>query len=135
MVDMKVFTLVEKLPKGSVLLQPLWIHNEKPDRLKSRMVAFDPKRTKIKTLRSSAKVVFQDSLQMLLALGASQGIKSDFFDINYAFLFADITEGDYYIKTPAVFSNIYTMKYLTVSKAIYGLKSTLFTKKILFTCF
>lgn len=123
-IDMGVFKGSNKLPKDAILLRPLWVHTQKPNKLKSRMVCFNPKTVHITKLGNSAPVISSSGINILLSLAARQGLDVQFFDINNAFLYAYMKPGKYFIQTPSLFSDVFKTKYLELVKSTYGLQES-----------
>jgi len=123
-INMKVFKAAKSLPKDAVLLRPLWVHTVKPNNLKSRMVCFNPKTVHQKVLMTSAPVISSNGINILLSLAATQGLVVQFFDIDNAFLYADMPPGKYFIRTPPLFQDVFKSDYVELVKSTYGLQES-----------
>lgn len=120
-IDMEVFEPSYQLPDNPVYLREIWVHVNKASGPKSRMVIFNPKMVKIKTLMNSAPVVASQSFHTLLHLAGIQNLELKLFDIDSAFLYGDLPDNNYVLRTPAIFRDVFKSPYLALKKAAYGL--------------
>lgn len=120
-IDMKVFQPCFTLPTKPIYLREIWVHVTKATGPKSRMVIFNPKMVKIKTLMNSAPVVSSQSFHTMLHLAGIQNLQLKLFDIDNAFLYGDLPENNYILRTPAIFRDVFKSPYLVLKKAAYGL--------------
>lgn len=142
-IDMKVFKPAYSVPQGGTILRPLWVYVAKPDRLKARMVCFNPKTVHQTHLMKSAPVISAPAINLLFGIAARQNQQVQFFAIDNAFLYADMPPQKYYMATPPIFKDIYKTPFVELNKSTYGLQesprafydhlSTILTTKLGFT--
>lgn len=123
-IDMDVLKPANFVPKGGTLLRPLWVYVAKPDRLKARMVCFNPKTVHKTQLMKSAPVISAPAINLLFGIAARQNQQVQFFDIDNAFLYADMPAQKYYMVTPPIFKDVYKTKYVELNKSTYGLQES-----------